>query len=166
MPYTCIQTLRKLFMLYQTENQFFTTFSNFKHGYIKKFIAGSSHIFHWSSHFFIGRGPKTDKFCGVCIHVSLCHPMCYHWFRFIVACFPIDTKPLPKPKIWHGTEERRQQNFWPARVSVLPKLFMAPVQMPILRTFGQVTHTIPIWWQIFLPIRSMILPVWDGWMGG
>ena len=52
-------------MLYRTENQFFTTFSNFIHGYIKKFY-WSSHIFHWSSHFFISRGPRTDKFRGVC----------------------------------------------------------------------------------------------------
>ena len=29
--------------------------------------------------------------------------------------------------------------------SVLPKLFMAPVRMPILRRFGQVTHTIHVW---------------------
>ena len=35
---------------------------------------------------------------------------------------------------------------------------------PIFRRFGQVTNTIPIWWQIFLPVRSMILPVWDGWL--
>ena len=41
-------------MLYRTENQFFTTFSNFKHGYIKKFY-WSSHIFHCSSHFFISQ---------------------------------------------------------------------------------------------------------------
>ena len=61
-----IQTPQKLFMFYRTENQFFTTFSNFKHGYIKKFY-WSSHIFHWSSHFFISRGPRTDKFRGVCI---------------------------------------------------------------------------------------------------
>ena len=60
-----MQTPRKLFMLYRTENQFFTTFSNFKHGYIKKFY-WSSHIFHWSSHFFISRWPRADKFCGVC----------------------------------------------------------------------------------------------------
>ena len=39
-----MQTLRKLFKLYLTENQFFTTFSNFKHGYIRKF--------YWSSHIF------------------------------------------------------------------------------------------------------------------
>ena len=58
------QTPRKLFMLYQTEIHFFTTFSNFKHGYIKKFY-WSSHIFHWSFHFFISRGPRTDKFRGV-----------------------------------------------------------------------------------------------------
>ena len=44
---------------------FLQLFSNFKHGYIKKFY-WSSHIFHWSSHFFIGRGPRTDKFRGVC----------------------------------------------------------------------------------------------------
>ena len=62
----CVQTPRKLFMLYRTENQFFTTFSNFKHGYIKKFY-WSSHIFHWSSLFFIGRGPRTDKFRWVCV---------------------------------------------------------------------------------------------------
>ena len=37
------------------------SFSNFNHGYIKKFY-WSSHIFHWSSHFFISRGPRTDKF--------------------------------------------------------------------------------------------------------
>ena len=53
-------------MLYRTENHFFTTFSNFKHGYIKKFY-WSSHIFHWSSHFSISRGPRTDKFRGVWI---------------------------------------------------------------------------------------------------
>ena len=57
------QTPRKLSMLYWTENQCFTTFSNFKHGYTKKFC-WSSHIIHWSSHFFIG--PRTDKFRGVC----------------------------------------------------------------------------------------------------
>ena len=60
-----LQTPRKLFMLYRTKNQFSATFSNFKHGYIKKFY-WSSHIFHWSSHFFISRGPRTDKFRGVC----------------------------------------------------------------------------------------------------
>ena len=49
--------------------------------------------------------------------------------------------------------------------SVLPKLFMAPVQTAILRRFGQVTHTISIWQQNFLPVRSIILPVWDGWLG-
>ena len=67
MEHACLpkQTPRKLFMLYRTENQCFTTFSNFKHGYTKKFY-WSSHIFHWSSHFFIGRGPRTDKFRGVC----------------------------------------------------------------------------------------------------
>ena len=59
-----LQTPRKLFMLYRTENQFFTTFSIFKHGYIKKFY-WSSQIFHWSSHLFISRGPRTDKFRGV-----------------------------------------------------------------------------------------------------
>ena len=48
-------------MLYRTENPFFTTFSNFKHGYIKMFY-WSSHMFHWSSHFFISWGPRTDKF--------------------------------------------------------------------------------------------------------
>ena len=58
------QTPRKLFMLYRNENQFFTTFSNFKHGYVKKFY-WSSHIFHWSSHFFISRGLRSDKFRGV-----------------------------------------------------------------------------------------------------
>ena len=64
------QTPRKLFMLYRTENNFFTTFSNFKHDYIKKFY-WSSHIFHWSSHFFISQGPRTDKFRGVC-HIMMC----------------------------------------------------------------------------------------------
>ena len=51
-------------------------------------------------------------------------------------------------------------------VSVLPKLFLVPVQMPILRRFGQVTHTIPLWPPNFLPVRNIILHVWDGWMGG
>ena len=50
-------------------------------------------------------------------------------------------------------------------ISVLPKLFMAPVWMPILRRFGQVTHTVPIWWQNFLPVWTMILAVWGGWLG-
>ena len=47
-----MQTQRKLFMLYRTENQFFTTFSNFKHGCtcIKKF--------YWSSPIFF-TGPPT-----------------------------------------------------------------------------------------------------------
>ena len=44
-----MQTQQKLFILYQIENQFFTTCSNFKHGYIKKF--------YWSS-----PGPSTDNF--------------------------------------------------------------------------------------------------------
>ena len=64
-PLQLRQTPWKLFMLSRTENQLFTIFVNFKHGYIKKFY-WSSHIFHWSSHFFIGRGPRTDKFRGVC----------------------------------------------------------------------------------------------------
>ena len=34
--------------------------------------------------------------------------------------------------------------FYTLLDSVLPKLFMAPVRMPILRRFGQVTHTIPV----------------------
>ena len=63
--YRYAQTQRKLFMLYRTENQFLTAFSNFKHGYIKKFY-WSSHIFHWSSHFFISRGLRTGKFRVVC----------------------------------------------------------------------------------------------------
>ena len=46
------------------QKSFFTTFSNFKHGHIKKFY-WSSHIFLWSSHFFIIRGPRTDRFRGV-----------------------------------------------------------------------------------------------------
>ena len=49
-------------------------------------------------------------------------------------------------------------------ISVLYELFMA-VQMPILSRFG-ITHTIPIRQEIFLPVRSMILAVWDRWMGG
>ena len=74
-------------MLYRTENQYFTTFSNFKHDYIKKFY-WSSHIFHWSSHFFIDRGPRTDNFHGVCVgfasngklslKISLEYFFCWH----------------------------------------------------------------------------------------
>ena len=65
-----LQTPRELFVLYRTENKFFKTFSNFKHGYIKKFY-WSSHMFHWSSHFFISRGPRTDKFRGVCSYFKI-----------------------------------------------------------------------------------------------
>ena len=83
------QTLRKLFMLYQTKNKFFTTFSNFKHGYIKNFY-WSSHIFHWSSHFFIGRGPRTDKFRGVC---SIPED------NFYKSAFLVDTR-LSKNLLW------------------------------------------------------------------
>ena len=71
--FLCKQTPRKLCMLYRTENQFSTTFSNFKHGYTKKFY-WSSHIFHWSSHFFISRGPRTDKFRRVCARIETIHP--------------------------------------------------------------------------------------------
>ena len=74
------QTPRKLFMLYWAKNQFFTTFSNFKHGYIKKFY-WSSHIFHWSSHFFISRGPRTDKFRRVCELNSLWPSDTIWWHR-------------------------------------------------------------------------------------
>ena len=48
--------------------------------------------------------------------------------------------------------------------SVLTKLFKAPVRMPILRRFGQVTHTIVIWYQNFLLVWTMILPIWDEWL--
>ena len=79
------QTPWKLCMLYRTENQFSTTFSNFKHAYTKKFY-WSSHIFHWSSHFFISRGPRTDKFRRVwCTEAKVKHiyigKLDNHWFR-------------------------------------------------------------------------------------
>ena len=52
-------------------------------------------------------------------------------------------------------------------VSVLPKIFTAPVRSSILRRFRQVTHTIPIWWQSFtrpkhdFTCRGRV----DGWLG-
>ena len=48
----------------------------------------------------------------------------------------------------------------PHAPSVLPKLFMAPDHMAILRIFGQVTHTIPIWWEVFYT------PAQQSWLGG
>ena len=95
-PLTRKQTPRKLFMLCRTENHFFTTFSSFKHGYIKKFN-WSSHIFHWASHFFIGRGPRTTKFrgvCGKCFHLmtSSCHPDCISNESLMISSIKVDLK--------------------------------------------------------------------------
>ena len=108
---SCFQTPRKLFMLYRTENQFFATFSNFKHGYIKKFY-WSCHIFHWSSHFFIlGLGPRTDKFRGVC--VFWCPPWCQaisnlHWRDYIFSPESYCTTP----GAWHWYKSLIKQWSW------------------------------------------------------
>ena len=95
----------------------FTTFSNFKHRYIKKFY-WSSHIFHWSSHFFISRGPRTDKFRGVCqclapllsnrisvIHgwrinyETICCPQ-FCTYSYQILCHVGGTSPPTWHKIW------------------------------------------------------------------
>ena len=66
----CFADTAKTFHALPDRKSFLTTFSNFKHGYIKKFY-WSSHIFHRSSHFYISRGPRTDKFRGVCFDTDV-----------------------------------------------------------------------------------------------
>ena len=60
---------------------FLTTFNNFKHDCIIKFY-WSSHIFHWTSYFFIGPGWRTGKFCRVCL--------CFARNRWqVISAYPI-----------------------------------------------------------------------------
>ena len=82
-----------------------------------------------------------------------------------MGCNDLSIPKLQRCNCWsYGMDEQFHPIlYWTC--SVLPKLFTAPVRIPILRRFGQVKHTIPVWQQNFLPVRSIILPVWDEWLG-
>ena len=113
MKYKSLQTPQKLLTLYRNKNTFLTFFPNFQHGYIKKFNGPPI--------FFISRGPRTDKFRGVCLLA---------WRQRIISlvCFANNAiHPLPEamPKF-----DRKVPPGFTPDISLSPNLvegFVSPI---------------------------------------
>ena len=157
------QTLRKFFMLHRSKN---ATFMNFTHDSRKK-MYWSSHIFHWSSYFFIGRGQRTGKFRSLPYEHLINNTSCEHFYQHQLLWWytwnTFLTPPMSKKclKQWKITEIImslvhnwwNSKRTWPVKNMGGPR-FLYVIMFEILKSCKKIAFSVRLSMKSFRSISS------------